>query len=72
MSRELHKIKGKDLYALWSTLTDDYITEWQPKEKIAEYWYAELCEEAKRKVKIYMRSADEELDTIPVESEVEE
>ena len=30
MARELHKKKNKELYAIYSTIVDDYITEFIP------------------------------------------
>lgn len=34
MARQLHKKKDKELYAIYSTVIDDYLTEFLPKEKI--------------------------------------
>lgn len=61
MSRELHKKKNKELYAIYSTIVDDYITEFLPKEKIKEIWLKDLIENAKLKVDRYMKEVDKEV-----------
>lgn len=33
MSRELHHRKSDDKYALWSTVSDSYVTEWGKQER---------------------------------------
>ena len=38
MARQLHKKRGEELYAIYSTIIDDYVTEFLPKEKIKEIW----------------------------------
>lgn len=59
MSRELHKIRGKELYAIYSTTIDDYITYFLPKEQIKEIWLNDFIEKAKEKVEKYMNEVDE-------------
>ena len=61
MSRELHKKKNKELYALYSTITDNYITSWESKEKIKEIWTNDLIKEARKKVDEYMKDIDKEI-----------
>lgn len=61
MARELHKKKGKELYALYSTIVEDYVTEFLPKEKIKEIWLQGLIKEAKEKVERYMNEIDKEV-----------
>jgi hypothetical protein len=61
MSRELHKKKNKELYALYSTITDNYITRWESKEKIKEIWTNDLIEEVRKKVEEYMKDIDKEV-----------
>lgn len=61
MARELHKKKNKELYAIYSTTVDDYITEFLPKEEIKEIWLNDLIEEAKEKVENYINEVDMEV-----------
>lgn len=62
MARQLHKKKNEDLYALYSTIVDDYITDFLPKDKIKEIWLKDLIEEAKDKIEKYMKEIDEEVE----------
>ena len=39
MAKQLHKKRDKELYALYSTIVDDYVTEFLPKEEIKKYGY---------------------------------
>lgn len=59
MSRQLHKLRDKELYAIYSTIVDDYITDFLPKEQIKEIWLNDLIENAKEKVENYMNEVDE-------------
>ena len=59
MSRQLHKLKDKELYAIYSTITDDYITEFLLKEQIRDIWLNDLIENAIEKVDRYMSEVDE-------------
>ena len=52
MARELHKKKDKELYAIYSTVSEDYITDFIPLEEIKEIWLKDLIEDAKRKLDI--------------------
>lgn len=61
MARELHKRKNQKLYAIYSTIVDDYITEFLPKEEIEKIWLEDLIEEAKEKAKKYMKEIDKEV-----------
>lgn len=61
MARLLHKKKGKNLYAIYSTIVDDYITEFLPKDQIKAIWLNDLVEEAKKKIDKYMEEIDEEV-----------
>lgn len=62
MARELHHRKKDDKYALYSTIVDNYITEWSDKESIKEIWLDDLIKKAKRKVNEYMEEIDKEID----------
>lgn len=68
MSRQLHKLRKKELYAIYSTIVDDYITEFLPKEQIKEIWLNDLIANAKKKVEEYMN----EVDDIVTEKEIKE
>lgn len=59
MARELHKKKNKELYALYSTIIENYITDFLPKEQIKEIWLQNLIKEAKEKVDRWL---EEEVD----------
>lgn len=59
MSRELHKLKDKELYAIYSTIVDDYITDFLLKEQIRDIWLNDLIEDAIEKVDKYMNEVDE-------------
>ena len=61
MARELHHRKKDNKYALWSTIVDDYVTEWKSKEEIEKEWLDDLIKDAKVKVKSYMRRIDKEV-----------
>lgn len=61
MARELHHRKKDNKYALWSTIVDDYITDWKRKEEIEKEWVQDLTKDAKVKVKSYMQTIDKEV-----------
>lgn len=60
MSRELHHRKSDDKYALWSTVVDDYVTQWGSKEEIRDGWLAEMIIADIAKVDKYMEQIDKE------------
>lgn len=62
MARLLHKKKNEELYAIYSTIIDDYVTEFLPKERIKEIWLNDLIEKDRKKVEEYMNEIDEEVD----------
>lgn len=59
MARELHRLRDKELYAIYSTIVDNYITDFLPKEQIKDIWLNDLIEDAKEKVERYMNEVDE-------------
>jgi hypothetical protein len=61
MARELHHRKKDNKYALWSTVVDDYVTEWGDKEVIRREWYKEQIEEAINNVNLWMEEIDKEV-----------
>lgn len=61
MARELHKKKNKELYAIYSTIVDDYITEFIPLIELREIWLQDLIEEAKEKVDRWLKEVDKEV-----------
>lgn len=61
MSRELHHRKSDNKYALWSTIIDDYITEWEEKEVIRQKWYDDKIDEVKKQVDVWMEEIDKEV-----------
>ena len=62
MARELHKKKNKELYAIYSTIVDDYITEFIPLIELREIWLQDLIEEAKEKLDIWLKEVDKEVE----------
>ena len=61
MARELHHRRKDDKYALYSTVIDDYITNWDTRENIKQYWINEVIEKTIEKVNRYMEEIDEEV-----------
>ncbi len=61
MARELHHRKKDNKYALYSTVYDEYLTEWTDKESIRDFWLDGLIEQAKKKVDEYMEQIDKEI-----------
>ena len=62
MARELHKKKNKELYAIYSTIVDDYITEFIPLNELREIWLQDLIEEAKGKLDRWLKEVDKEVE----------
>lgn len=62
MARELHKKKGKGLYAIYSTVSEDYITDFMPLNKIRKIWLEDLIEDAKRKLDVWLNDIDKEVE----------
>lgn len=62
MARELHKKKDKELYAIYSTVVEDYITDFIPLEEIRELWLEDLVEDAKRKLDVWLNNIDKEVE----------
>ena len=62
MARELHKKKGKELYAIYSTIVDDYITDFLPIEKIRKIWLNDLIKEANEKLDRWLKEIDKEVE----------
>ena len=54
MARQLHHRKKDNKYALWSTIVDDYVTEWEDKEEIRKQWYLDKFESAMKDVELYL------------------
>ncbi len=61
MARELHHRKKDNKYALYSTVVDDYVTEWLDKETIRHLWYQAKIEKAKKQVDEWMEQIDKEV-----------
>ena len=61
MARELHHRRKDNKYALYSTVIDDYITPWDTRANIKQYWINEVVEKAIEKVNMYMEEIDEEV-----------
>lgn len=61
MSRELHHRKSDDKYALWSTVVDDYITDWETKDDIRAKWLSDMIADDIKKVDKYMGQIDKEV-----------
>ena len=61
MSRELHYRKKDNKYAIWSTIIDEYVTEWADKETIRRRWYLDKIESAMEDVDKYMEQIDKEV-----------
>ena len=68
MARQLHKLRDKELYAIYSTIVDNYITDFLPKEEIKKIWLNDLIKDAKEMVEKYMN----EVDDIVTEKEIKE
>ena len=62
MARELHKKKNKELYAIYSTVSEDYITDFMPLDKIRKVWLEDLIEDAKRKLDVWLKEVLKEVE----------
>lgn len=62
MARELHKRKSDNKYNIWSTVIDDYIYEWNTKEKLREKLMADAIRDAEYKVDRLLYVHDREVD----------
>lgn len=62
MARELYKKKDKELYAIYSTVVDDYITDFIPLKQLREIWLNDLIEEANRKLDEWLKTVDKEVE----------
>lgn len=62
MARELHKKKNKELYAIYSTVSEDYITDFMPLDKIRKVWLEDLIEDAKRKLDVWLKEVVKEVE----------
>lgn len=61
MARELHYRKKDNKYAVWSTVSDDYVIPWDTKEKVKERWLQDLIKKAEEKIENYMEEIDKEI-----------
>ncbi len=62
MARELHKKKNKELYAIYSTISEDYITDFMPLDKVRKVWLEDLIEDAKRKLDVWLKEVIKEVE----------
>jgi hypothetical protein len=62
MARELHKKKNKELYAIYSTVSEDYITDFMPLDKVRKVWLEDLIEDAKRKLDVWLKEVIKEVE----------
>lgn len=62
MSRELHHRKSDNQYALYSTIIEDYVTPWDKKENIKQFWINEKVEKAIEQVNEWMEEIDKEVE----------
>ena len=62
MARELHKKKNKELYAIYSTVSEDYITDFMPLDKIRKVWLEDLIADAKRKLDVWLKEVVKEVE----------
>lgn len=61
MARELHHRKSDNKYALWSTIIDAYITNFEDKEVIRQIWLNEKVKKAREQVDEWMEEIDKEV-----------
>lgn len=61
MSKELHYRRKDDKYALYSTIIDDYITNWEDKETLKNIWIGDIVRNSVEKVNRYMVQIDKEV-----------
>lgn len=62
MARELHKKKNKELYAIYSTVSEDYITDFIPLKQLRKIWLEDLIEDAKRKLDVWLMEIIKEVE----------
>ena len=62
MSIEIHKKKNKELYAIYSTVSEYYITDFLPLDKIRKMWLEDLIEDAKRKLDAWLKDVNKEVE----------
>ena len=62
MARELHKKKNKELYAIYSTVSEDYITDFMPLDKVRKVQLEDLIEDAKRKLDVWLKEVIKEVE----------
>ena len=62
MARELRKKKNKELYAIYSTVSEDYITDFMPLDKVRKVWLEDLIEDAKRKLDVWLKEVIKEVE----------
>lgn len=62
MARELHKKKGKELYAIYSTTIEDYVTDFITLENVRKIWLADLIVEANQKLDKWLKEVDKEVE----------
>lgn len=62
MARELHKKKDKELYAIYSTVVEDYITDFILLEDIRKFWLEDLIVEANQKLDKWLKEVDKEVE----------
>lgn len=61
MARELHYRKKDNKYAVWSTVSDEYVIPWDTKEKVKERWLQDLIKKAEEKIECYIEEIDKEI-----------
>ncbi len=61
MARELHHRKKDNKYALWSSVVDGYITEWDTKENIRQFWINEKIKNIAEQIDEWMEDIDKEV-----------
>ena len=61
MAWELHKKKDKELYNVYSTVTDGYLYKWSKKNIIATHIYSRYYQDARGKAKEFMQEVDKEI-----------
>ena len=61
MAWKLHQKKDKELYNVYSTVTDGYLYKWSKKNIIATHIYSRYYQDARRKAKEFMQEIDKEI-----------
>lgn len=57
----LYHRKKDDKYRIYSTVVDGYVTKWDTKENIKDFWIKSKIESAKEQVEAYMNWIDKEI-----------